>query len=91
MRASELRKLARDTIVEVSWIDPCEDSAGNPDESRIAVRRTLGRVWGMKRNGEGVDLFTLTFTKDLDGPEQSGWICLPSVTVREVRIVEANK
>lgn len=90
MRASELRKLKRDTIVEVGWLDICEDNTGDPRLSHVVLRKTLGRVWGVKRF-EGTDVLTLTFTKDSDGPEQAGWICMPVSVSKEVRVVEETK
>ena len=88
MRASELRKIKQHTIVEVGWVDIMEDNTGDPRTSNVVLRHTLGRVWDVKRK-DGVDLLTLTFTVDPDGPEQSGWICIPTSVVRDLKIIQA--
>ena len=90
MRASELRKLKLHTIVEVGWVDIVEDNCGDPRKSYVVLRHTLGRVWDVKRK-DGVDLITLTFTMDPDGPDQSGWICIPTCVVRDLKVINVPK
>lgn len=87
MRASELRKLKQHTIVEVGWIDICEEPTGDPRNSYVVLRHTLGRVWDVKRK-KGSELITLTFTMDPDGPDQSGWICIPACVVKDLKVIQ---
>jgi hypothetical protein len=86
MKASVFRKLAQHTIVDVGWVDICEDSTGDPRSSYVVLRHTIGRVWGVKRKDK-MDLLTLTFTSDPDGPDQSGWICIPTALIREYEVI----
>jgi hypothetical protein len=88
MRVQDLKKLPQRSIVKVSWLDICEDNAGDPRGAYVVMRHTLGHIWGVKRESKaGVHVLTLTFTWDEDGPEQSGWICIPVSCVREVEVI----
>ena len=86
MTAKEIRKLKLDTIVRIGWLDIMEDSTGDPNTSRVVLRSTIGYVRGVKKNN-GVLVLTLSFTKDPDGDDQTGWICFPVSVVREVEVI----
>lgn len=92
MKLPELRKLARHTIVKVGWLDICEEATGDPRESFVVTRHTLGHVWGVKRDKKsGVYVLTMAFTIDEDGPDQSGWICIPVGVIRGVEVIREVK
>jgi len=89
MRAPDFKKLSQFTIVEVSWADILEDNSGDPRTSHVCLRKTLGRVWNVKRV-DGIYLLTLTYTVDTDGPHQSGWICIPISVIRKLRVIQED-
>ena len=85
---SQIPTLLQMVELEVGWLDIVEDNTGDPRKSYVVLRHTLGRVWDVKRK-DGVELLTLTFTQDPDGPDQSGWICIPACVVRDLKIIQA--
>lgn len=85
-----LRDLERWTIIEVSWVDIVEDNTGNAEAAYLVTRNTLGRVWELKKS-EGVNVLVLTFTKDPDGPDQSGWICIPVSVIRHIDVIRKEE
>ena len=91
MRVSDLRKLTRGTIVRVGWTDICEEPTGDPRRSYVVVRHTLGHIWDVKRDKCGAYVLTMTFTTDTDGPDQSGWICIPVSNVLELEVIRREK
>ena len=83
------RKVKPGALVRTQWLDIVEDPTGNPEKSSVVRRNTYGLFHSLRKGPEGY-ILTLTFTRDPDGSEQSGWICFPLSVIKELEVIKSE-
>ncbi len=84
--------LEQGTLCEYEWSDIQNDAVGDPDDSAVMYRRSIGWYWGIKDDERGTTVVTFALTGDPKGRhQQSGWDCLPVECVHSVEILKRPK
>ena len=80
----KLPKLTREDLIEVSWVDICEDSVGSPDKATLARRVSVGYFFESRKDGK-IQVLITSGTQDQDDHEQRGYCIYPLSVVTSVK------
>ena len=80
-------RVRRGDLIEVAWVDIVMDPVGNPEEAKLARRKTPGRFWE-QREDDGIRVLVTTATTDEDGHDQAGYYIYPQSCVVGIRLIE---
>jgi len=81
--------LTKGDLVEIVWIDICEDSVGNPDRADLLRRTSFGLFWEFKTS-QGVESLVTTNTLE-DDHAQSGYCCYPTSCILDLKVIKKAK
>ena len=90
MARRRIAKARPGDLVEVSWLDICENPVGDPQEAALARRVSYG-LFLERRKDCGVDAIVTTTTRDQFGSHQSGWCIYPVGCIVAVQVVRRAK
>ncbi len=77
----------RGDLLEVSWVDIYENSAGDPNTAELARRTSFGLFWE-EREDRGIPVIVTTTTIDHDADGQSGFCIYPKACVVKLAVIK---
>ena|SRR3990172_11639165 len=84
-----LPPLSRGDLIEIVWVDICEDSIGNPDKTDLLRRTSFGLFWETKLS-HGVNSIVTTTTLEEDH-SQSGYCIYPTSCIIDLKVIKKAK
>lgn len=78
----------RGDLVEISWLDICEDVVGDPDEAKLSRRTSYALFWERRKDEHGVEVLVTTTTMDDDLSGQNGYCIYPALCVTRMKVIK---
>lgn len=76
-------------IIQIEWIDICENVTGDLNTAELMKRTSIGIFWGLKES-HGIESLVTTTTVDED-PTSSGYCIYPLFNILDVKVVKRKR